>query len=29
MPFLAVELLRVLLLIAFPAIVLIGPQIFG
>jgi C4-dicarboxylate transporter DctM subunit len=29
LPFLAVELIRVLLLIAFPAIVLIGPEIFG
>jgi C4-dicarboxylate transporter, DctM subunit len=29
LPFLAVELIRVLLLIAFPVIVLIGPQIFG
>jgi C4-dicarboxylate transporter, DctM subunit len=29
LPFLFVELIRVLLLIAFPAIVLIGPEIFG
>jgi C4-dicarboxylate transporter, DctM subunit len=29
LPFLFVELIRVLLLIAFPAIVLIGPRIFG
>jgi tripartite ATP-independent transporter DctM subunit len=29
LPFLCVEILRVLLLIAFPAIVLIGPEIFG